>query len=70
MQKYIWIVFVIAAVGYFLTYVLTGHYVKKLKDPYKEDIEKTPQVGESQVQTPQEKPLQETDMDSSGETNA
>lgn len=39
MQKYIWIVFVIAAVGYFLTYVLAGHYVKGLKDPYEEDLE-------------------------------
>lgn len=59
MQKYIWIVFVIAAVGYFLTYVLAGHYVKKLKDPYKEDF------GE----TPQEKKPQETDKDSSGKTD-
>ncbi len=38
MQKYIWIVFVIGAVGYFLTYVLAGHYVKGLKDPYEEEL--------------------------------
>ncbi len=53
MQRYIWVVFVIGAVGYFLTYVLAGHYVKGLKDPYEEDLE---EVSPS-----------ETETDSSGE---